>query len=115
MTSHLIGLLLGTEEAGLLTSAGTLLLMGQAERARLLAAAGTLGVSRPASAAGKGDGGGSPDPATISVPFLGANQAGIYRPDFLQQASCFAAFRLLVDDSAGLQLLLQTPQLALGQ
>ncbi len=72
-----------------------------------LAAAGTLGVSRPASAADKG-GGGSPDPATISVPFLGANQAGVYRPDFLQQAACFAAFRLLVDDRAGLQALLQT-------
>lgn len=72
-----------------------------------LAAAGTLGVSRPASAADKG-GGGSPDPATISVPFLGANQAGVYRPDFLQPASCFAAFRLLVDDRDGLQSLLQT-------
>jgi deferrochelatase/peroxidase EfeB len=71
-----------------------------------LAAAGTLGVSRPASAADKG--GGSPDPATVSVPFLGANQAGIYRPDFLQPASCFAAFRLLVDDRDGLQSLLQT-------
>ncbi|MBV9822074.1 MAG: Dyp-type peroxidase, partial [Actinobacteria bacterium] len=72
-----------------------------------LAAAGTLGVSRPASAADKG-GGGSPDPATISVPFLGANQAGVYRPDFLQPASCFAAFRLLVTDRDGLQSLLQT-------
>ncbi len=71
-----------------------------------IAAATALGVSRPAEAADKG--GGSPDPATISVPFLGANQAGIYRPDFLQQSACFAAFRLLVSDSAGLQLLLQT-------
>jgi deferrochelatase/peroxidase EfeB len=70
-----------------------------------LAAAGTLGVSRPAEAADKG---GTPDPSTISVPFLGENQAGIYRPDFLQSSACFAAFRLLVDDSAGLQLLLQT-------
>jgi deferrochelatase/peroxidase EfeB len=72
-----------------------------------IAAATALGVSRPAEAAEKG-GGGNPDPATISVPFLGANQAGVYRPDFLQQSACFAAFRLLVDDSAGLQLLLQT-------
>lgn len=72
-----------------------------------LATAGTLGVSRPALAEGKG-GGGDPDPATISVPFLGANQAGIYRPDFVQKASCFAAFRLLVSDRAGLQALLQT-------
>ncbi|HEX8094297.1 Dyp-type peroxidase [Jatrophihabitans sp.] len=70
-----------------------------------LAAAGTLGVSRPAQAADKG---GAPDPSTISVPFLGDNQAGIYRPDFLQKSACFAAFRLLVEDSAGLQLLLQT-------
>jgi deferrochelatase/peroxidase EfeB len=70
-----------------------------------IAAATALGVSRPAEAADKG---GSPDPATISVPFLGANQAGVYRPDFLQKSACFAAFRLLVEDSAGLQLLLQT-------
>lgn len=72
-----------------------------------IAAATALGVSRPAEAADKG-GSGNPDPATISVPFLGANQAGIYRPDFLQQSACFAAFRLLVEDSAGLRLLLQT-------
>lgn len=72
-----------------------------------LAAAGVLGSSRPAQAEGRG-GGGDPDPATISVPFLGANQSGIYRPDFVQKASCFAAFRLLVDDRAGLQALLQT-------
>jgi deferrochelatase/peroxidase EfeB len=70
-----------------------------------IAAAGALGVSRPAEAADKG---GSSDPATISVPFLGDNQAGIYRPDFQQQSACFAAFRLLVEDSAGLQLLLKT-------
>jgi deferrochelatase/peroxidase EfeB len=70
-----------------------------------LAAAGTLGVSRPAEAADKG---GNPDPATISVPFLGDNQAGIYRPDFQQPSACFAAFRILVDDAAGLQLLLKT-------
>ncbi|HST47394.1 Dyp-type peroxidase [Jatrophihabitans sp.] len=72
-----------------------------------LAAAGALGVSRPALAEGKG-GGGSPDPATVSVPFLGANQAGVYRPDFLQRSAGFAAFRLLVEDRAGLQALLQT-------
>jgi deferrochelatase/peroxidase EfeB len=72
-----------------------------------IAAAGTLGVTRPAEAADKG-GGGTPDPATISVPFLGGHQAGIFRPDFLQKSACFAAFRLLVEDAAGLQLLLQT-------
>ena len=69
-----------------------------------IAAAGTLGVSRPAEAADKG---GTPDPSTISVPFLGDNQAGIYRPDFPQRAACFASFRVLSKNAAELQALLQ--------
>ncbi len=71
-----------------------------------LAAAGTLGVTRaePAAAADRG----SVDPTTISVPFLGANQAGIYRPDTLQPASIFASFRVLSNDADELQTLLQT-------
>ncbi|HTZ45647.1 MAG TPA: Dyp-type peroxidase [Jatrophihabitans sp.] len=58
---------------------------------------------QPAEAADRGQ-----DPSTISVPFLGDNQAGIYRPDFQQKSACFAAFRVLVDDADGLQTLLQT-------
>ncbi|MEO6700975.1 MAG: Dyp-type peroxidase [Jatrophihabitantaceae bacterium] len=68
-----------------------------------LAAAGTLGIS-PAEAAP----GGTPDPSTISIPFLGANQAGVYRPDSQQRSSCFAAFRVLSKNGAELQTLLQT-------
>lgn len=69
-------------------------------------AAGTLGVTQaePAVAADRG----TVDPTTVAVPFLGANQAGIYRPDTLQPASCFAAFRVLSADADELQTLLQT-------
>jgi len=80
-------------------------LRGAALGSAAVAAGGTLATSQPAVA---GDRGGNPDPSTISVPFLGANQAGIYRPDSQQAASCFAAFRILVPDNAGLQNLLQT-------
>ncbi|HJQ00793.1 MAG TPA: Dyp-type peroxidase [Jatrophihabitans sp.] len=47
------------------------------------------------------------DPATISVPFLGANQAGIYRPDVQQRSACFASFRLLSRNADELRTLLQ--------
>lgn len=68
-----------------------------------VAAAGTLGL-RDAAPAAAAD---TPDPATISIPFLGANQAGIYRPDVQQSAACFAAFRVLSNDGDELQALLQ--------
>jgi len=70
-----------------------------------LAAAGTLvAPAEPAVAADRG----AVDPTTIAVPFLGDNQAGIYRPDLLQPAACFAAFRVLSRDAEELQGLLQT-------
>jgi deferrochelatase/peroxidase EfeB len=71
-----------------------------------LAAAGTLGVTRAEPAVA--DGRGPVDPTTISVPFLGANQAGIYRPDVQQQAACFASFRVLSSNGDELRTLLQT-------
>ncbi|HEU5269284.1 MAG TPA: Dyp-type peroxidase [Jatrophihabitans sp.] len=71
-----------------------------------LAAAGTLGATQaePAVAADRGP----VDPTTIAVPFLGANQAGIYRPEVLQPAACFASFRVLSRNADELRGLLQT-------
>ena len=80
-------------------------LRGAAGVGSAIAVGSTLGVPS-AGAATKDKGAG--DPSTISVPFLGDNQAGIYRPDAQQAASCFASFKLLVPDGAGLQALLQT-------
>lgn len=48
-----------------------------------------------------------PNPSTISVPFRGANQAGIYRPDFQQASSCFASFRLLTKNASELETLMR--------
>jgi deferrochelatase/peroxidase EfeB len=45
--------------------------------------------------------------AADTVDFHGANQAGVYRPTAQQQASCFAAFRVLCTDVADLKALLQ--------
>ncbi|WP_415856493.1 Dyp-type peroxidase, partial [Sinomonas sp. G460-2] len=41
------------------------------------------------------------------VEFLGANQAGVYRPAAQQQSACFAAFKVLSRDAAELKALLQ--------
>jgi deferrochelatase/peroxidase EfeB len=68
-----------------------------------LVAAGTVGLN-PADAADAA----AVDPSTISVPFLGANQAGIYRPDAQQRSACFAAFKILSKNADELQTLLQT-------
>ena len=67
-----------------------------------LAAAGTLGLAEATPAVAD-----APDPSTISVPFLGANQAGIYRPDVQQPSACFASFRVLASNADELQSLLQ--------
>lgn len=67
-----------------------------------LAAAGTVGLGQAAPAAA-----GVIDPAASSVPFLGANQAGIYRPDVQQPSACFASFRLLSRNADELRALLQ--------
>ncbi|MGI8665889.1 MAG: Dyp-type peroxidase [Jatrophihabitans sp.] len=67
-----------------------------------LLAAGTLGLSEAAPAGADV----IPDPSTVAIPFLGANQAGIYRPDFQQPAACFASFRVLASNGAELQALL---------
>src|SRR3954453_14323479 len=69
-----------------------------------LAAAGTLGVTPAAPAVAEDR---PVDPSTVSVPFLGANQAGVYRPDVQQPAACFAAFRVLSANADELQGLLQ--------
>ena len=69
-----------------------------------LAAAGTLGVTQAAPAVAEDR---SVDPTTVAVPFLGANQAGVYRPDAQQPAACFAAFRVLSANADELQGLLQ--------
>ena len=69
-----------------------------------LAAAGTAGLAQaPGAVADTGV-----DPSTIAVDFLGANQAGVYRPAVQQPAACFASFRVLAQDGPGLQALLQT-------
>jgi deferrochelatase/peroxidase EfeB len=47
------------------------------------------------------------DPSTISVPFRGANQSGIYRPSFQQASACFASFRLLTDNATDLENLMR--------
>jgi deferrochelatase/peroxidase EfeB len=44
---------------------------------------------------------------TDTVDFHGGTQAGIYRPAAQQQASCFAAFRVLCTDAADLESLLR--------
>lgn len=67
-----------------------------------LAAAGTVGFAEAAPAVAD-----SVDPATIAVPFLGVNQAGVFRPASQQPAACFASFRVLAPDGPGLQSLLQ--------
>jgi deferrochelatase/peroxidase EfeB len=41
------------------------------------------------------------------VPFLGAHQAGVYRPAPQQQSACFAAFKVLCHDAEDLKALLQ--------
>src|SRR4051794_5187385 len=70
-----------------------------------LAAAGTLGLAQATPAVAEDR---SVDPTPIAVPFLGANQAGVYRPETLQPAACFAAFRVLSSNAAELQALLHT-------
>ncbi|BCT77084.1 hypothetical protein SCMU_29260 [Sinomonas cyclohexanicum] len=66
-----------------------------------VAAAGVL-----ASCAAPGAGTAAHTTAEV-VDFHGANQPGVYRPIVQQQASCFAAFRVLAADATELKALLQ--------
>ncbi|WP_422935660.1 Dyp-type peroxidase [Sinomonas sp. P47F7] len=49
----------------------------------------------------------APEASSDVVDFLGANQAGVYRPAAQQQSACFAAFKVLSRDAAELKALLQ--------
>ncbi|MEA5454225.1 Dyp-type peroxidase [Sinomonas sp. JGH33] len=49
----------------------------------------------------------APAESSDVVDFLGANQAGVYRPASQQQHACFAAFKVLCRDAAELKALLQ--------
>ncbi len=50
----------------------------------------------------------TPVAAAATVPFHGANQAGVYRPAGQQRQACFASFRVLSANQAELKTLMQT-------